>query len=266
MPESLLQTFCVLMSDMKRGTKILFWSSGGLFVAFLLLAVLALSFPGIVFFDAYVMYPIRAERTRVAIPTPLANGGLVTFYRNENNQWQSDNYDWNATYKPPNGTEEKLDSWTSNANEMHAYSSGPVVVILKRLEEIGVRTAAGKWIDLSFRFPGPNETLWKPEVFAQFMRMDVKDLNLIQNELDPPVHASYPGSWIIHYAPDDREFVMSYATVGSGGRVLLQLSEDGEKLKVVKIVKGTFSMSDPPDSMTPDPEPNTTPPQQPSGR
>lgn len=251
---------------MKRRTKILFWSLGGLCVVFLLIGVLALSFPGIVFFDAYVMYPIRAARTRVAIPMPLANGGLVTFYRNENNEWQSDNYDWNATYKPPNGAEEKLDGWTSNASEMHAYSSGPVVVILKRLEEVGIRTAAGKWIDLSFRFPGPNETLWKPETFAQFMRMDVNDLNLIQSKLDAPVRTSYPGSWIIHYAPDDREFVMSYATPGSGGRVLLQLSEDGERLKVVRIAKGAFRVNDPPDSMAPDPEPNATPLQEAAGR
>jgi hypothetical protein len=243
---------------MKRRTEILLWASGGLCLMFLVLGVLALTFPGIIFFDAFAMYPIRAVRTRVAIPTPLGNGGFVTFYRNENNQWQSDNYDWNATYRPPNGVDEKLDSWTSNASEMRAYSSGPVVVILKRLEEVGIRTAAGKWIDLSFRFPGPNETFWKPETFAQFMHMDTNDLNLIQDELEPPVRTSSPGAWIIHYAPDRREFVLSYATAGGGGRVLLQLSEDGEKLKVVTIVKGTFNINDPSESMTPDPEPNAT--------
>jgi hypothetical protein len=203
----------------------------------------------------------------VAIPTPLANGGVVTFYRNENNQWQSDNYDWNATYKLPNSVaEEKLDSWTAMQGEMHAYSSGPVVVIPKRSEQVSVRTAAGKWIDLSFRFPAPNETFWKPEMYAQFMRMDVNDLNLIQKELEPAVRTSSSNSSIIHYAPDSREFVMSYATAGGGGRVLLQLSEDGEKLKVLKIVKGSFGINNPPDSMTPDPEPNSTPSKQESGK
>lgn len=239
---------------MKRRNKILLWSSGGLLLVILILSAFALTFPGIVFFDAFVMYPIRAVRTRVAIPIRLANSGVVTFYRNENNQWQSDSYDWNATYKPPNGgAEEKLESWTSNDNQMHAYSSGPIVVILKRLEEVAIRTAVGKWIDLSFRFPGPNETFWKPETFAQFMHMDVADLNRIQDELEPRVRTSSPGSWVIHYAPDRREFVMSYDTVGGGGRVLLQLSDDGEKLKVVGIAKGAFNINDPPDSMTPDP-------------
>ena len=195
---------------MKRRTKIILWSSGGLFLALLILAVLALTFPGIIFFDSYVMYPIRAVRTRVVVPTPLANGGVVTFYRNENNQWQSDKYDWNAAYRPPNGAaEEKLDGWTSNAGEMQAYSSGPLVVILKRSEDVSVRAAGGKWIDLYFHFPGPNDSYWKPETCAQAMHMDVSDIHRIRDELNPPVPVSYPGSWITHYAPDSREFVMS---------------------------------------------------------
>jgi hypothetical protein len=250
---------------MKRRTKLILWIAGGIFL--LVLVVFVVTFPGAIFIDAFIMYPIRARTTRVAIPDPLSNGGLVTFYRNNNGQWQSDGYDWNATYTPPGGAaEEKLPSWTSNAYEMKAYSSGPLVIIMERSEFVEIRTAAGKWTYIMVQFPGPHEEFRNAESFATSMHMDVEEMKRIQAELEPPVRTTTPGASILNYAPDTREFVMSYGTVGGGGRVLLQLSEDGEKLKLIKTVKGMFRSNGPTDSLTPDPDLNPVPSGPPSGK
>jgi hypothetical protein len=89
--------------------------------------------------------------------------------------------------------------------------------------------------------------------------MEVSDLELIQKELEPSKRTSSSSAYILHYQPETREFVMSYLTSGGGGRVLLRLSEDGEKLKVIKTVKGNFNINDHPDSLTPDVESDSIP-------
>ena len=161
----------------------------------------------------------------------LSNGGII----NIDCTWHPENdfVEQNVTYKPPGGGKPEFFyggalSGPLEAYEVSSYVVGPLVVVIITGDVIKVRTKEGVWKDFGTEldFPSTND----------FSAEDVKRMG-ITSQRSLRVQDTGVSTLVDNFDPQTRIFIIKYQNPSEHmlKSLQLQLSEDGEKLKLLSV-------------------------------
>jgi hypothetical protein len=191
----------------------------------------------VVLWGLFMYYAFAAIAGVLAVPhiyrsnVPLANGGSIVIEAVGETAFRSYGYNIRASYHPSaaQGGSEEIGSWHGDAYLPATYTSGKLIVFVPESSQMFVRTASGIWKQFwMYALTDSNTKL-----------MDEADQSKIESSLGIDRQKESVRGEIRYFSAEQNLLVIDIKSALGMliGRLSLRLSDDGEKLQLLRAQK-----------------------------